>query len=857
MDKPQKPEAVQIKFFDDCFAQFRQAAKAQGTENFFCRIAETTVCLNFAGNLLLPKLTPALEHLKIEPVQNPDFTIHAWDTLSTGVNAPPPPCEWADFTDRGDIWGFSSKRIKTAFHWSEYSVNVMDTETNTGVYWVKNPTAFPYWVASSPFRSMIQWWMEKNGGQLLHAAAVGTQHGAVVITGKGGTGKSTSALACLNGGMKYLGDDYVIVKKDPEPKVFSLYSTAKLMVNDTHRFPKLKALAGKRTAEDQEKEVLYLYPELKSQIVNELPLLAILTPKIQKTEKTDIQPASFWPLQRAMSFTTMSQLPGVGAHTQQFISQFIQKLPCFTLRPGSNFDLIPETISNFLHYPEKYSSEIKPEIDDAEKPLISVIIPVYNGARFIGQAIQNVLSQNYPAIEIIVVDDGSTDNTREAIDQLPVDVRYFHQPNSGPAAARNRGIRDVSGEYIAFLDADDLWPEKNLELFMNELADNRSLDLVRGYAQLFREDENGNRELMGSPKESFQNYIGAGLYRKSAFERVGLYDPELRFGEDGDWFNRAAEKKINMKRLDEVTLLVRRHENNMTKGKNLVELNALKVFKKKLERKRTGQLDEKSLDTETKAPDNPLVSVIIPVYNGAAFIQEAIQSVFGQDYRPMEVIVIDDGSTDNTAEMVEMLQQPVKYFRQQRSGVAAARNKGLELANGNLIACLDADDLWDEKKLTRQWAVISDKPKISAVVGHTYKMPMSQKIEGMGEIVDEKKMFMLSTGAALFRKSAFDKVGKFDESLQCAEDIDWFLRAREVELQIIIHKEVVQFYRMHGKNISNNHHLMNLGLLRVHKKSLDRRRKSGQGSVFELPKLNSAEDVLKFWQGKGTIDVIL
>jgi len=161
MDKPQKSEIEQIQFYNQCLLKFKQAASISGETKVFYEIAGTVVCLNFAGNTLVPALTPALEHLKTGFTENPGMTINVWDTQSTGVQMTPPPCEWADFTDRGDIWGFNSKRIKTAFHWSEYSVNVMDMATNTGVYWVKNPNAFPYWVYSSPFRTMIHWWMEK------------------------------------------------------------------------------------------------------------------------------------------------------------------------------------------------------------------------------------------------------------------------------------------------------------------------------------------------------------------------------------------------------------------------------------------------------------------------------------------------------------------------------------------------------------------------------------------------------------------------------------------------------------------------------------------------------------------------
>gem|GEM_PF-181890 len=850
MDKPQKSEFEQIQFYRHCLQKFHDAAGKTGEIKRYYNIADTKVCLNFAGSSLLPFLTPAFQHLKTDPVDNPDLTINVWDTVSTGVNAPPPPCEWADFTDRGDIWGFNSKRIKTAFHWSEYSVNVMDLETNTGVYWVKNPGAFPYWVYSSPFRTMIQWWMEKNGGQLLHAAAVGTEKGAVIITGKGGTGKSTSALICLNNGLKYLGDDYVIVKKDPIPKVYSLYSTAKLMLEDMDRFPALKSLAGKRIKEDQEKEVLFLFPELKDQIVNEMPLVAILTPQIQARENTNIAPTSFWPIQRAMSFTTMSQLPGVGSHTQKYIGDFISKLPCYILKPGSDFDKIPETIADFIHHPDKYSSLEMAHAEKNEKPLISIIIPVHNGARFIKQAIDNILQQNYPAIEIILVDDGSTDDTQKVVEKLNVDVRCFYQPNSGPASARNRAIRDVSGEYIAFLDVDDLWPENNLELLMKYLIENPDLDLVRGYAQLFRLNQEGKTEYIGNPKESYPNYIGAALYRKSVFEKVGLYDPELRFGEDGDWFNRAVEKKVLMKRLEEVTLLVRRHEGNMTKGKSIVELNALKVFKKKLERKRSGEVNPAEEITQPLPSSQPLISVIIPVFNGAAFISDAINSVFQQDYKNLEVIVVDDGSTDNTAEMVEMSGRNIKYLHQENNGPAAARNKGVKIASGKYIAFLDADDFWDANKLSRQMSILLEKPEIAAVIGFTYKHPMSMDLEIAKTNAKEKGTFMLSLGASLFRKSVFKKVGYFETDMRSGEDIDWFLRAREASVHIIIHKDVVQYYRSHGRNISNDQKLVNLSLLKLHKKSLDRRRKTGKGSAFKLPKLNNVEDVLKFWQSK-------
>jgi glycosyltransferase involved in cell wall biosynthesis len=220
-------------------------------------------------------------------------------------------------------------------------------------------------------------------------------------------------------------------------------------------------------------------------------------------------------------------------------------------------------------------------------PVISVIVPVFNGERFIREALESIVSQGYPSLEIIVIDDGSTDTTKDIIEELPFEVRYFRQDNLGPAAARNKGIREATGEFVAFIDVDDLWPENNLTMLAKELLADKDIDVIHGYAQLARyNDVTHECEYAGNPAESFPCYIGAALYRRSVFTKVGLFDPTLLFGEDTDWFKRAEELKVNIRRLEEVTLIVRRHGKNMTSAKDMVELNHLRVFKKSLDRMR-------------------------------------------------------------------------------------------------------------------------------------------------------------------------------------------------------------------------------------------------------------------------------
>lgn len=584
----------QITFFNQCYARFLEARNQKSEVKLFCNIAGSAVCLSFAGSEMVNQIFPALQHLQIPAVENPELTICIWDSASTAVEMVPPPCTLASFTDRGDLWGFNSNRIKTAFHWIENSVQVMDIQKKTAVFWVRSSKQLPFWVTASPLRTIIHWWMEQKGYQLLHASVVGNRHGAVLITGKGGVGKSTTALACLNDGMFYLADDYIVVGFDPDPVAFCLYSTAKLNSEDVSKFPLLSEYINNPEKLNAEKAVMFLYPHLKDQILDRISLKAIFLPSVRPRPETRIVGENYWKIQRAMAFTTMSQLPNVGLHTHAIISKLANALPGFTLELGFDLKGIPEVVNDFLNHPDKFrpseegEQSMVPEVK--HRPLISVIMPVYNGEQFIEEAIQNILSQNYPALEIIIVDDGSTDNSVQIIEQLPVDIRFFSQPNEGPGSARNRGIKDVSGEYIAFLDVDDLWPENNLNLLADELLNDTGLELVRGHAQLLELDaKSGEYKFIGEPRHSFPNYIGAALYRRSAFDKVGLYDVSLKYGEDTDWFLRAIEKKLNMKRIEEVTLYVRRHGNNMTEGKNLLELNKLRVFKKALDRLRSDE----------------------------------------------------------------------------------------------------------------------------------------------------------------------------------------------------------------------------------------------------------------------------
>jgi glycosyltransferase involved in cell wall biosynthesis len=227
----------------------------------------------------------------------------------------------------------------------------------------------------------------------------------------------------------------------------------------------------------------------------------------------------------------------------------------------------------------------------SNSPLVSVVIPVFNGSRFLAEAIESVRSQEYEPLEIIVVDDGSTDSTAEVAARYGDEIRYVFQQNSGAAAARNRGIAEARGEVIAFLDVDDLWPQGKLELQAERLLRDPELDIVSGRVQFVClpgaaepdiEFESANQTLTNA-------YLGAALFRRRVFDYVGLFDTAFRYSDDQDWFLRAREVNARMVILEQTTLLYRLHETNMTRDKAAPQLELARILKRSLERRRAAK----------------------------------------------------------------------------------------------------------------------------------------------------------------------------------------------------------------------------------------------------------------------------
>jgi glycosyltransferase involved in cell wall biosynthesis len=223
--------------------------------------------------------------------------------------------------------------------------------------------------------------------------------------------------------------------------------------------------------------------------------------------------------------------------------------------------------------------------------------------------------------------------------------------------------------------------------------------------------------------------------------------------------------------------------------------------------------------------DHPTISVIIPVYNGERFLAEALQSVLDQILPPGEIIVVDDGSTDDSAAVVARCaaqsRLPIRYVFQQNAGPAAARNRGLALACGEIIAFQDADDLWTEGRLAIQVGLLARHPAVHAVIGRTrfiYEDTAPAEFAAMADATVSPHWF-LGIHSGLYRRSAFEVVGPFNAALRYHEDIDWFRRARAAGLIILPHDDAVLLHRRHAANMTNDRAALRREFLRMLRQS--------------------------------------
>ncbi|MEO0557089.1 MAG: hypothetical protein AAF170_02780 [Bacteroidota bacterium] len=336
-------------FLRDLSAAFDRAAD-QGVHERMVRIAGRTVHFRIVGRVLLERMTAAFAHLSVPDTDTPTLTVRIWDSATTGVPPPAPPWPNDAFRERGEIrhsYGFQA-----AFNMMSGVLSILDGDEAT--LWIRDVNALPLWESAAPLRTLMGWWVPTVGGQMAHGAAVGTKHGGVLLAAQGGSGKSTTALSCLDAGMLYAGDDYVVITDEDPPSVYSLYASAKLVPeNLEERLPHLAALAQASGIEAPgqtafSKVVVMLHEHYASQMVETMPLRAIVVPHIADDGRTALSPLSARDVLQALAPTTVFQLPGANAASIELLSDIVTRVPGYSLAVGATLETNVEALADLI-----------------------------------------------------------------------------------------------------------------------------------------------------------------------------------------------------------------------------------------------------------------------------------------------------------------------------------------------------------------------------------------------------------------------------------------------------------------------------------------------------------------------------
>ena len=469
--------------------------------------------------------------------------------------------------------------------------------------------------------------------------------------------------------------------------------------------------------------------------------------------------------------------------------------------------------------------------------LVSIIIPFYNRINWLLEAIESVQKQTYKNWELILVNDGSADDITEIRYLVEKDrrIRLIEQENAGVAAARNAGIAIAEGYYIALLDSDDLWDRQKLE---KQIAYMEKHNYLVSHTNYILFNDNGNVEEVDN--SSFRGDILSAImvscplntssvvFCKSLLaDRKEPFPVGFHFGEDACfWIMLAAQTAMGA--MAEPLTLTRQSDTRAADDIYKVRLAVANILSYclrdpylsgldceinqlskniailtsgiEMQQQQINNLEEKlhklkpireKLKREFDAAGfYPKVSIIIPVYNGVNYMCQAIESALLQTYGNIEVIVVNDGSTDGgaTAQTAFIYRDKIRYFSKPNGGVATALNLGIEKMEGEYFSWLSHDDMYSPTKIEEEVRCLAKQSDPATLIAEGYQVVNSageyMYTVNIHSLYDKGRLanplFVLMRGgingcAMLIHKSHFERVGVFDPALPTTQDYDlWF-----------------------------------------------------------------------------------
>lgn len=347
--RPPVEEALE-RFFDEAQASFEKAVNrsAERVERHV-QVAGRPMRLQFAAATLADAMMPALRHLEV-PAATPSLTAFIWDLRSTEVVLDPPPWAALPYFERGNMRGFRDDRFVLVYDRRTRVFGAVDNLQGRAVQWMDDAACVPFSERAAPLRHVLQGWLQREGLFIAHASAVGRASGGVAVSGRTGSGKSTTAALCLGSDLGYLGDDNILISAGSEPCAYSLYGVAKLSRATLAWFPDLSAAVANPERLDVEKALIFLGDAYRPRMLREFPLRAILLPRVVDGRETRLRQVSGSTAFRTLAPDTLLTVLGNPALTARGLRRLVDALPCYELTLGHDLARIPGVIADLLSH---------------------------------------------------------------------------------------------------------------------------------------------------------------------------------------------------------------------------------------------------------------------------------------------------------------------------------------------------------------------------------------------------------------------------------------------------------------------------------------------------------------------------
>jgi glycosyltransferase involved in cell wall biosynthesis len=506
------------------------------------------------------------------------------------------------------------------------------------------------------------------------------------------------------------------------------------------------------------------------------------------------------------------------------VIQALESLNCEKRIEGRD-DVTPEYKKDLIARAEHIAMEQNQGDVESRKYLVSAIVSMYNSQRFIRGCLEDLENQTIAdKLEIIVVNSGSQQNEEaivNAYQQKHNNIVYIKtEQREGIYTAWNRAIKVARGTFLTNANTDDRHREDALEIMAETLLANPDVALVYG-DQICTDTPNGtfaNHHAIEMAKRAEYSHerllfgccVGSQpMWRKSLHTELGYFDDTLTCAGDWDFWLRLSSK-YKFKHIPEFLGLYYYNENGIEHGRKIHSL-----YERYIVGKRYGNPYISVIPLYT-SKNNPLVSVIMPAYNAAEHIAEAIESVLIQNYKNFELLIINDGSTDNTEEVVlGFKDERIRYFRQENRGLAATHNVGIKKSRGEFIIKLDSDDMMMPDFIARHLQEFENHSDTDLVYCDDCLINEDSKpirVIERPEYTDRKMLirdlfrcgFPVVPFRTCIRRSVFDKIGFFDENLRMAEDYDMMRRFVKMGLKIQHLPGALYLRRMTPDSLSRN-----------------------------------------------------